>query len=96
MDAGEALKRLLGGLLLAVGIILALSCGLCTGGFGIYAIILLFDEKSRGGSLVISPFLVAGLVATAIGVGLAWGGLAILRTPRVRGNGPPDNRRDGP
>lgn len=92
MDAGVALTKLCGGLMLAAGIIIAVSCGLCTGYFGVVATVLLFDSKSRIASLFISPFLVAGLAGTAVGVGLTWGGLAVLRASPVARQGRPADR----
>lgn len=34
-----------------------------------------------------SPFLLAGLVATTFRIGLAWGGIAMLRAPPKAGGG---------
>ena len=94
MDARVALKALIGGLLLATGTLIALSCGLCTGYFGILSVGSLFDEKSRDTLGFTAPFLLAGLVATAVGVGLAWGGLVLLRASPKGDEGTPADSQD--
>ena len=78
-----AVANLFGGLLLAAGALFALSCGLCTGYVGIVSVVMLFDEKSRDTLAFTAPFLLAGIVATAVGVGLFWGGILMLRASRT-------------
>lgn len=73
----DALRQLVGGLLLAVGSLIALLCGLCTGYFGIESLSLLL----HGNRVDAAPILAAGVVATLIGVGLAALGLSMLRDP---------------
>lgn len=87
MDAGSAIRGLLGGLMLAAGGIIALSCGLCTGYVGIVSIAAQFTDGNRANLADASPFLLVGIVATAVGVGIAWGGVAILRASSGSGEG---------
>ena len=84
MKAGTAIRELVGGLLLLAGILITPTCGLCTGYFGILSIESLFVDQRSNTLAFTAPFLLAGIVATAVGVGLAWGGLVLLRaSPKV-------------
>jgi len=80
-EAARAGKRVLGGLLMAVGAMVALLCGLCTLGV---SILFLSDPHPSAMSLIVP--LVIGGVPTTVGVGVFWIGLAIFRdgrSPRV-------------
>ena len=78
MESGTAIRRLFGGLLLAAGILMALSCGLCTGFFGIMSLVAAFQGE-RGDFGTVGPFLGFGMIGTVIGIGLAFAGRNLLR-----------------
>lgn len=67
------MKQLLGGILLAVGILIAGVSGLCS---------LYFVVGSGGGLNMLPAVLVIGGIPFALGAGLVWGGWAIIRRAR--------------
>ena len=79
-EAARASKRLLGGLLMAVGGMIALLCGLCTLGFGY----LMVAQPGDGGlTLLIIPLIVGG-TPTGLGVVVFLIGRSIYREGRAR------------
>jgi hypothetical protein len=70
------MKRLFGGILLAVGVLIAGASGLCS-------LVVLFSGGLGGGSLSMVPLVaLIGGIPAAIGVGLAFGGRALIRSDR--------------
>lgn len=78
MDAGAALRKFFGGLLMAIGGLMALTCGLCTGYFGILSVIELFQNGASSFS-DIAPVMLIGLLATIAGIAMVWGGIQLMR-----------------
>ena len=79
------MKMLFGGILLAVGILIAGVSGLCT----LYGLGMSFTEP---GSMMstIPMVLVFGLPPLAIGVGLVFAGRSLLRQARAEDKARPD------
>lgn len=85
-----AQKRLVGGLVMAVGVVIALLCGLCTFGVeGAYVVAWLEDPNLGGQFLgfLLIPLLIGGL-PTAVGVVVLWTGRRIYREGRKRDGEP--------
>jgi hypothetical protein len=68
------MKGLFGGLLLGIGILIMTCSGLCS----LVVVFMGFGEAMRDPSIIMVPLLVGG-IPFAIGVGLFWGGRALLR-----------------
>ena len=77
------MKRLIGGILMSVGILIGATSGLCTL-FGIWTVLFSQQQDADFGWL----FAIPGLIFLAVGVGIFFGGRALLRSARI----PPDNR----
>jgi hypothetical protein len=73
------MKTVLGGILLAVGVLIAGGSGLCS-------LLVLFSSGGMGGLTMIPAVLLFGGVPFAIGAGMALGGHALIRSARK----PPD------
>jgi hypothetical protein len=73
------MKTVLGGILLAVGVLIAGGSGLCS-------LLVLFSSGGMGGLTMIPAVLLFGGVPFAIGAGMAFGGHALIRSARK----PPD------
>lgn len=71
------MRRFLGGLLVATGILLAATTGLCTGVVIIMALPGLIQRPSE--MLSASPFLLIGILPCALGVFMVVKGLPMLR-----------------
>ena len=76
------MTRLFGGILLGVGILIAGTSGLCS------AVFLITMLGSNSGWMVDLPSMLAliavvGGIPFAIGMGLVWGGRALLRKARA-------------
>jgi len=71
------MKRLFGGILLGVGILIAGASGLCT----IYGLAMSFTEPSSMLSMV-PMVLIFGGIPLGIGVAILFGGRALLRSAR--------------
>ncbi len=67
-----------GGLLVAVGVLLAGTTGLCTGAAIMISLPALM--KNPGQTLSASPLLFVGIVPCAVGVFIAKAGLAMMRS----------------
>ena len=63
---------------MAAGGLIALTCGLCTGYFGILSIGELF-QNGAGSFPEIAPVMLIGLLATIAGIAMVWGGIRLLR-----------------
>lgn len=70
------MKRLLGGILLGIGILLMGASGLCTGAFVVMA---LFSGNLTDGLGMIPLGLAVGIVPFGIGLGIYYGGRALIR-----------------
>jgi len=70
-------SRFFGGLLVAVGVLLAGTTGLCTGAVILFALPGLISEP--GAMLSASPVLLVGIVPCALGVFIAKIGLRMMR-----------------
>jgi hypothetical protein len=68
------MKQLLGGLLIAIGILIAGASGLCS---------LFFLVSSLTNISMVGAVLLFGGPPIAIGVGLVFGGRALIRSARV-------------
>ena len=73
------MKTVLGGILLAVGVLIAGGSGLCS-------LLVLFSSGGMGGLTMIPAVLLFGGVPFAIGAGMAFDGHALIRSARK----PPD------
>lgn len=73
------MKTVFGGILLAVGVLIAGGSGLCS-------LLVLFSSGGMGGLTMIPAVLLFGGVPFAIGAGMAFGGHALIRSGRK----PPD------
>ena len=73
------MMRLAGGLLLAIGLVIAALCGLCTGIFLINALVSSGSEAEFG-----LLALIIGGIPTLIGIGLVFLGRHLLRKAAVR------------
>ena len=71
------MNRFLGGLLVAVGVLLAGTTGLCTGAVLLFSLPGLFQQP--GPLLSASPLLLIGIVPCAIGVFIVRAGLRMMR-----------------
>ena len=69
------MKKLFGGILIAVGILVAGGCGLCS-------LAILFGSGEMTGVDMWPVVLVVGGIPMAIGVLIAFGGRALLRSAR--------------
>lgn len=69
------MKQVLGGILLAIGILIAGASGLCS-------LVMLFESGPYGGSGMIVPVLIFGGIPFLIGAGMAVGGYALVRSAR--------------
>ena len=79
------IARLIGGLMLGVGILLALSSGLCT----IVALGFVFNDPSGQDLSVLPMVLLIGAPFFVVGAGLFLWGRQILRNQRERDKTPP-------
>lgn len=79
MEAGAALKRLLGGLLLATGALIVLTGGLC-GGFGVLWAIVYWRASSSEWEVLLQSIGVS-VVTITIGTGLFRWGRSLLSEP---------------
>lgn len=71
------MKKLLGGILLAIGVLVAGTTGLCTGVIVLTALPQLF--RMPGQILPMSPILLVGIVPCLLGVVIARLGLRMMR-----------------
>ena len=69
------MKQVFGGILLAIGILIAGASGLCS-------LVLLFENGPYGGSGMLPAVLIFGGIPFAIGAGIAVGGWALIRSAR--------------
>ena len=69
------MKKLFGGILIAVGILIAGGCGLCS-------LAILFGSGEMTGLEMWPAVLMVGGIPMAIGVLIAFGGRALLRRAR--------------
>jgi hypothetical protein len=69
------MKEVVGGLLMAVGILIAGGSGLCSLG-------VLFSSGEFGGVEMWPVVLIVGGIPLAAGVGIAYGGYALFRSGR--------------
>jgi hypothetical protein len=69
------MKQLFGGILLAVGILIAGASGLCS-------LVVLFSSGEFGGSGMLGAVLLFGGIPFALGAGLAFGGQTMIRQAR--------------
>jgi hypothetical protein len=69
------MKKLIGGILMAIGILIAGASGLCS-------LVFAIGGLSGGGAELIPLTLVVGGIPFTIGVGLALGGKAIINAAR--------------
>lgn len=72
------MKTFLGGLLVAIGVLLAGTTGLCTGAVILFSISSLL--RQRGALFAMSPFLLIGIVPCALGVLTVRAGLKLMRS----------------
>jgi hypothetical protein len=82
MSDPSPLRRFIGGLLMAVGGLIAGLCGLCTGGFELASIHDLFSNTAQGPDNISIPVFVplaVGIVPILIGVGLLFWGRHLMR-----------------
>lgn len=73
------MTRFFGGLLVAIGVLLAGTTGLCTGVVILYSLPGLVSQP--GAVLSASPLLLVGLVPCGLGVLIARAGLRMMRSP---------------
>lgn len=90
---GHGVRRFFGGLLMAVGFLMAALCGLCTVVFVISGLTEGRGELFSGGDIAIMALFIGGL-PTLIGVGLVAGGRALWKPPPPRR--PPPLTMSGP
>lgn len=76
MDAGSAIRGLLGGLLIAAGVLIGLTGGLC-GGFGVFWAVGYWSMSDQRDTLLLS--LIGGALSIAVGVALFLFGRSLLR-----------------
>ena len=76
MGGTTALRQLVGGILLIIGFLMTLCCGLCTGWFGL---VLIGDASRSHPDSTLVPFLAIGAVATLVGLGLTRAGIVMMR-----------------
>jgi hypothetical protein len=84
MSEPSPLRRFVGGLLIAVGSLIAGLCGLCTGVFELLSIHDLLSNTAHGPDNIDIPVflpLALGIVPILIGVGLFFWGRNLLRAP---------------
>ena len=72
------MTKLLGGLLVTIGVLLAGTTGLCTGAVILSSLSSLIDQP--GEMLSASPLLLVGIIPCALGVIIARAGLRIMRS----------------
>ena len=72
------MTRFLGGLLVAIGVLLAGTTGLCTGAVILFSLPSLIDQP--GPMLSASPLLLVGIIPCALGVITARAGLRMMRS----------------
>ncbi|HET6941626.1 MAG TPA: hypothetical protein VFH89_05655 [Sphingomicrobium sp.] len=75
------MKQLSGGILLAVGILIAGGSGLCS-------LAILFGSGEFSGLEMLPAVLLIGGIPLLIGVGMAFGGRALLRSAREEDSQP--------
>ena len=73
------MNRLIGSILLGVGILIAGASGLCSAGFILFALFGVFQQGS-GGLVLLPLVLLVGGVPFAIGFGLYKWGQSLIRT----------------
>lgn len=71
------MKGILGGVLLAAGILIAGASGLCS-------LAVLFSSSEYAGAGMLPAVLIFGGIPFALGVAMAFGGRAIIRAERLR------------
>jgi hypothetical protein len=69
------MKQLFGGILLAVGILIAGASGLCS-------LVVLFSSGEFGGGGMLGAVLLIGGIPFALGAGLAFGGQTLIKQAR--------------
>lgn len=74
------MKRFLGGLLVAVGVLLAGTTGLCTGAVIVFS--LPSAIRQPGPLLSASPLLLVGIIPCVLGVFITRAGLRMMRSSR--------------
>ena len=93
MGAGQ----FFGGLMILVGLLLALLCGLCT--FAVIGVSLAtpvsHSGQNYGGGAMIPVALVFGGLPTGFGVLAVWAGIALIRAGR-KPQAPPPKPSDAP
>ena len=72
------MTKFLGGLLVAVGVLLAGTTGLCTGAVILFSLPNLLNQP--GPMLSASPLLLVGIIPCALGVFIARTGLRMMRS----------------
>lgn len=72
------MRRFLGGLLVAIGVLLAGTTGLCTGAVILFSLTSLINQP--GPMLSASPLLLVGIIPCALGVFIARAGLRMMRS----------------
>jgi hypothetical protein len=72
------MTKLLGGLLVAIGVLLAGTTGLCTGAVILFSLPSLINQP--GPMLSGSPLLLVGIIPCALGVIIARAGLRMMRS----------------
>lgn len=87
MDAASAIRGLVGGLLIAAGVLIGLTGGVC-GGFGVFWAVGYWNVRKQWDLLLLS--LGGGAMSIAVGVVLFLIGRSLLRrSSRSDGSGPP-------
>lgn len=103
-DRPSPVQRFFGGLLIAVGVLIAALCGLCTMVFMVGSVIDRGGgELFAGGDVFILALVIGGL-PTGIGALIAWGGWRLYRpkpairpaTLQVFSDKPPPDGEGGP
>jgi hypothetical protein len=69
------MKQLFGGILLAIGILIAGASGLCS-------LVVLFSSGEFGGAGMLAPVLLFGGIPFALGGGMAFGGYTLIKQAR--------------
>jgi hypothetical protein len=72
------MTKFLGGLLVAIGVLLAGTTGLCTGAVILFSLPGLFNQP--GPTLSGFPLLLVGIIPCALGVIIARAGLRMMRS----------------
>lgn len=80
-DGGKPVQAFFGFLLLAVGLLMAGLCGLCTGAFIVGGLSSLGRNVGDAGGIVLMALVVGG-IPTVMGVGLFIAGRELLRGAR--------------